>query len=121
MRQEIYDDPYRFTDWDQQLSGRCFVHICNSFVWREITGETPPSVPFTSKEYTNSGLPWFEFYSDGLTAVSGSKSLNVLKSVAQIGKEKKDIPLPENTSVTPENIKKLRQKLSANQVREGAF
>jgi hypothetical protein len=44
-----------------------------------------------------------------------------LKSVAELGKEKGDVPLPENESVTPETIVKLRRTLGKDEVREGRF
>ena len=44
-----------------------------------------------------------------------------LKSVVEMGKEKKDNPLPENESVVPERIVELRRRLERGQVREGAF
>jgi hypothetical protein len=47
--------------------------------------------------------------------------LNGLKSVVEMGKEKGDNPLPENESVDPDNIVKLRKGLKKGQVREGAF
>jgi hypothetical protein len=97
------------------------VHLANSLVWRAITGEAPPTVPFTATEYTRHGLPWFDYYSDNSTALKGSEKLKGLKSVVEMGKEKKDNPLPENESVTPENIVKLRKSLKKGQVREGRF
>ncbi|MDY6792647.1 MAG: hypothetical protein SWH54_15405 [Thermodesulfobacteriota bacterium] len=121
MRQEIYDDPFDLNDWDMDHKSRCFVHIANSLIWRTITGETPPTVPFTSKEYTKFGLPWFDYYSDNSTAIPGAEKLNGLTSVAEMGKKKGDVPLPENESVTPEHIVKLRGGLKKDQVREGRF
>jgi hypothetical protein len=121
MRQEIYEDPFDLNDWDIDQKSRCFVHIANSLVWRAITGEAPPTVPFTAKEYTQHGLPWFEYYSDNSVAVDGSEKLDGLKSVVEMGKEKKDNPLPENESVVPERIVELRRGLKRGQVREGAF
>jgi hypothetical protein len=118
MRQEIYEDPYRIGDWDLGHSGRCFVHITNSMVWRSITGENPPTTPPTSEEYTRAGLPWFEWYDDKNQALQGAGGLAGIKSVAQLGKEKGDVPLPENTAVDPENIIKLRKGLKPGQVRE---
>jgi len=41
--------------------------------------------------------------------------------VLQIGKEKGDVPLPENESVTPENVIGLVTDLAPGQVREGRF
>jgi len=121
MRQEIYEDPFKLSDWDLDQKSRCFVHLANSLVWRAIAGEAPPTVPFTSKEYTDHGLPWFDYYSDNSVAVEGSEKLGGLKSVVEMGKEKGDNPLPENESVTPGNIVKLRKGLKKGQVREGAY
>ena len=117
MHQEIYEDPYDFDDWDQNTSSRCFVHIANSLMWRAITGDNPPTVPFTAKEYTENGLPWFEYYDDNSASIDGSAVLSKLKSIIQKGNDKGENPLPENTSVNPENVKKI----SKDQVREGHF
>ncbi len=62
MKQEIYDDRYGLDAWDQRHSSRCFVTIANSAVWTAITGERPPTEPPTAKEYTEAGLPWFDYY-----------------------------------------------------------
>ena len=74
-----------------------------------------------AKEYTNHGLPWFDYYSDNSTALKGSDKLKGLKSVVEIGKEKGDNPLPENESVDPARVLKLRKGLKKGQVREGVF
>ena len=71
MRQEIYDDPYKLSDWDTEHTSRCFVHIANSMVWRAITGKQPPTVPPTAAEYSRRGLPWFEYYDDSAKAIVG--------------------------------------------------
>ncbi len=118
MRQEIYEDPFDFSDWERGTMSRCFIHIANSLVWRAITGKKPPTVPFTAKEYTNSGLPWFEYYNDKTPAVDGSSILKQMKSIIKKAKEKKDNPLPENESVKPDNIKIINKQ---DQVREGVF
>jgi len=116
MRQEIYSDPFDLNDWDLKATSRCFVHLANSMVWRAITGEVPPTVPFTSKEYTNAGLPWFDYYDDQAVALNGSDILGKLKSVFQMGNQKGEKPLPENESVKPEVVIKLKD--AKDQVRE---
>jgi len=121
MEQEIYDDPYDLDEWDMDSKSRCFVHISNSLVWRAITGDEPPTAPPTSKEYTNAGMPWFDYYSDGSNPLKGSKILKELKSIVNMGNEKGFIPLPENETVKHEVIIKLRKGLQKNQVREGRF
>ena len=119
MEQEIYDDPFDLKDWDLDQGSRCFIHLCNSLTWRAITDQEPPTVPPTSREYEQHGLPWFEYYDDTSSAVPGSKVLAKLKSVATLGKEKGDVPLPENQSVSPDKIVQLRKGLKKGQVREG--
>ncbi len=120
MRQTIYDDPYRGEEWDTESSRRCFIHLANSLVWRSITGASPPTTPPTSREYAQAGLPWFEHYGEG-KALEGSGVLKGLKSVLQMGKEKGDVPLPENQSVDPTHVVHLREGLARDQVREGTF
>lgn len=121
MRQEIYFDDFDLDVWDLRSSSRCFVHIANSLAWRAITGEAPPTVPPTSKSYEKAGIPWFDYYAEDGTAVAGSKVLSGMKSVLQMGKEKGDVPLPENDSVKPEKVVHLREGLRKGQVREGSF
>ena len=121
MRQEIYDDPYRLEDWDTRHRARCFVHIANSMTWRAITGSAPPTVPPTAKEYQDAGIPWFDYYSEGSQALDGSSILEKLKSVVKLGKEKGDVPLPDNESVEVGEVVALRKGLKKGQVREGVF
>lgn len=118
MRQKIYDDRYRLEDWDFRHSSRCFVHIANSVVWREITGQAPPTRPPTAKQYTQAGLPWFDLYDADRAAVEGAEELAGLNSVKAKGEGKGESPLPENESVDPGHVKMLRQGLREGQVRE---
>jgi hypothetical protein len=121
MRQEIYDDPFGLDVWDTSHSSRCFVHIANSLAWRAITGVHPPTTPPTAEEYTRRGLPWFEYYGGDAEVLTGSRKLGGLTSVAQMGKKKGDVPLPENESVDPQHVVHLREGLTKGQVREGRF
>jgi len=121
MKQEIFEDPFAFADWDATISSRCFVHIANSMVWESITGSRPPTPPQTAATYAAAGLPWFDYYDDNLRPVDGSSILAKLKSVVTMGREKRDVPLPENQSVTPSNVVELRRGLRRDQVREAAF
>jgi hypothetical protein len=120
MRQSIYDDRYPMEDWDLRVSSRCFIHIANSLVWRSVTGTDAPTVPPTSEEYTRAGLPWFDYYSER-PAVEGSGTLAKLKSIFTLGKEKGDVPLPENQPVETTRVVGLHEKPTPETVREGAF
>jgi hypothetical protein len=82
MRQHLYPDPHGLDTWDQDNCGRVFVHIVNSQLWREITGEPVPPTPVDARAYTNAGLPWFELYDDGLGDIPSSDVLANVKSVA---------------------------------------
>ncbi|HEX8246008.1 MAG TPA: hypothetical protein VF541_21010 [Longimicrobium sp.] len=121
MRQSIYDDHQKMEDWDLRVTSRCFVHIANSLVWRSITGQEPPTTPPTAEEYTRAGLPWFDYYAESRTAVEGSGTLAKLKSIFQLGKEKGDVPLPENQSVETTTVIALHEKPTPETVREGVF
>ncbi len=119
MKQEIYEDPYRFDEWDLRHASRCFVTIANSVTWKAITGEVPPTMPPTAAEYSKAGMPWFDYYGADLKALGGALNLQNLKSVASLGKEKWQNPLPENESVENENVLPIRAKRRSAEVREG--
>ncbi|HSU13726.1 hypothetical protein [Longimicrobium sp.] len=121
MRQSIYDDRYTMEDWDLRVTSRCFIHIANSLVWRSITGTEAPTAPPTAEAYTRAGLPWFDYYAENRTAVEGSGTLARLKSIFNLGKEKGDVPLPENQSVETTHVVGLKEKPTPETVREGTF
>ena len=71
MRQEVYEDSYGFGAWEKDVSSRCFVHILNSVQYLAVCGVEPPTIPPTAIEYTEAGLPWFDYYGGDLTALEG--------------------------------------------------
>ena len=99
MKQQIFEDPYSPEDWDMEQTSRCFVHLCDALLWREITGENPPQTPVTAREYQRARLPWFDFYRDDLAVLEGSKTLAGIKSVNTISQAKGDKALKGNESV----------------------
>lgn len=119
MKQEIYEDPYGLDAWDQRHPSRCFVTIANSAQWMAITGERPPIEPPTARDYTDAGLPWFDYYDAEVKAVSGSDVLKTLKSVKQTGEEKGEAPLPKNESIEVTRVISLGDT-RAREVREYA-
>ena len=72
MKQTIYTDSWGLDTWDEAATARTFVHIVNTELWREITGEQAPATPVTAREYQASGLPWFDLYDEALGGESGS-------------------------------------------------
>ena len=116
MKQEIYDDPYGIDAWDQEHPSRCFVRIVNSAQWMAITDEQPPTRPPNAKQYTEAGLPWFDYYGGDAEVISAAEKLSDIKSVAQIADEKGD-ELPGNETVEVDHVVRLRGSRT-NQVRE---
>jgi hypothetical protein len=86
-----------------------------------MTGQEPPTVPPTAKEYQRHGLPWFDYYDDQAKALEGSNILAGLKSVIQMGHDQGQVPLPENESVKTDRVINLGAKRPKDQVREGDF
>ena len=117
MRQDIYEDEFGMSEWDLNRSARCFVHLTNSEVWKAITGKNPPSLPLTARDYSDYGMPWFEYYSES-KPLPGAEILGKLKSITEMGKTKRIDPLPENESADPQNIVHIRKNMHQNQVRE---
>jgi hypothetical protein len=118
MRQEIYADPHGVDAWDTTRTRRCFIHLCNSLSWREITGDNPPYPPFTAREYQRARLPWFDYYRDDLAVLDGSPILQKVKSVAQIAATNGASPLPGEAPISPELIIQYGNTRRPDEVRE---
>ncbi len=117
MRQEIYEDEHGIDAWEKSVVSRCFVHIVNSVTLFKLTGCQPPGKPQTAQDYTDAGLPWFDYYEGDLEALKGAKKLAGLDSVAAVKLKKGEGFLPDNDPVTPAVVKKLNRSM----VREGVF
>ena len=116
MKQDIYDDHYGMDVWDQEHASRCFVTITNSVQWLDIIGEPPPTMPPTAKEYTEAGLPWFDYYGGDAKAISGTEKFKGIKSVAQIDADAGG-ESNENETLDVNHVIRLRGR-NGNQVRE---
>ena len=117
MRQEIYEDRHGFDAWDWSARSRCFVHILNSVQFLQVTGVEPPARPPTARDYTEAGLPWFEYYGGDLTALDGAKKLAGLDSVAARKLKQGEGVLPDNDPASPAVVKRV----GVTRVREGEF
>jgi hypothetical protein len=115
MRQEIYQDYHGIRAWDISIFSRCYVHITNSRIYHELTGNPPPTNTPTARDYTEAGLPWFDHYDEQAEALLGKPALANLDSVTAMGIKNNESPLPENESCDPKSIKNL------SIVREGKF
>jgi hypothetical protein len=110
MTQQIYDDPYGLDAWDQSVSSRCFVTLVDAVQWCEITGASPPTKPVTASDYTEAGLPWFDYYAADLGTLAGAAELTAVKSVTEMAQEKGDDPLGAQEAVDPKLVIKLGPK-----------
>lgn len=112
MFQEIYDDPHDFEAWDLRKTERCFLTLANANQWMSITGEEPPLSPQTAGDYTNAGLPWFEYYGGDKIAIDGANHLGKLKSMKHVQPTTgeniwpDDLPV-ENPKILPANKKEV--------------
>jgi hypothetical protein len=120
MKQEVFTDRHGIAKWDQTHSAKCFVHLLNSRQFEQVTGRRPPTQAPTAESYTRAGLPWYDYYAEGLRAVPGSDKLRKLDSVAALGNKKGEQPLPENAPVGIVNTITLAKK-APNEVRDGWF
>jgi hypothetical protein len=107
MDQKIYPDPYGLETWDLGAGARVFVHLVNSELWREITGEAPPPTPVTARSYAEAGLPWFDLYDEAAATISPASKLTGVKSVKQIDQAKSTLPLQDDAPVPVKQVKKL--------------
>lgn len=120
MVQKIYPDPHGIDTWDPDHTGRIFVHIVNSDLFREITGEAPPPTPVTAKEYRAAGLPWFALYDEAAPTLDPAEKLEKVKSIKEMDEQKSTVPLQDDDSVDPGPAKKLwLQMTKPFRVRDG--
>jgi len=109
MRQKIYDDTYGIDTWDISNTGRVYVHIVNSMMYREITGEEPPPTPISARDYARHGLPWFDLYDEAKTDLPASQTLAGVKSIKEMDGVKGFASQQDDSTVeVPSNlVKKL--------------
>lgn len=82
MEQEIYKDTYGLDTWKNNKGQRVFVHLINSKLWNQITGENLPSkavhLENAYKEY-----PWFK-YQTGEKEVKTPQVFKDLKTISEL-------------------------------------
>lgn len=106
MEQKIYPDPHGIDTWDTSASGRLYIHIVNSQMYEQITGEKPPASPITAQTYAQAGYPWYSVWDAEMGDVSSSKTLQGAKTVGQMDKkhgfsgQQDDSPVQETNIVS---------------------
>ena len=107
MSQEIYDDDYGLDAWDLSNRQRCFVMLANAQQWMSITKEEPPLSPISAAQYSEAGLPWFDYFDGDRKAIEGAKSLKQVKSIKSIADEKGDTAWPDEKSPKEYQVKTI--------------
>jgi hypothetical protein len=114
MKQKVYPDPHGLDAWDTTAPRiRVFVHIVNSELWQEITGEPAPPSPVTARAYADAGMPWFDLYDEHAPTLCPTSTLAQVQSVKTLDAQKSTLPLHDDDPVTPGPIKKLWTKVSS--------
>lgn len=86
IKQQILEDEYGIHSWDESARIALNIHIVNSEVFSEITGQPTPASPVTATAYLQMGIPWFQHYEESRRGVSAPKVFKKLLSVFQIDK-----------------------------------
>lgn len=123
MKQEIFEDTYGLDAWDVSKRQRTYVHLANSFAWEAITGYSPPPTPMTAEYYAKRGLPWYDFYMDGMPIQKGGDNLKTIKSVLALGFQKGLGVFPNNASIEipPEKVHTIKGEAPKDAVRDGRW
>jgi hypothetical protein len=119
MKQKIYPDPHGLDTWDPENHGRVYVHIVNSMMYREITGNEPPPTPVTAKTYAQHGLPWFDLYDDKLGDLPAPDSLKKVKSTKEMDEQKGFTPQQDDEPVEIPDDKVIKYKMDDEEVKDG--
>jgi hypothetical protein len=119
VNQEIFEDEWLLSDWDQRSGQRCFIAMLNGDDWQRVSGEPIPGSPISAKTYSSAGLPWFDYYADR-PAVAGSERLAELTGISAHAEARGD-DIPEiNDPVAVSRVVKL-SKSERGRVRNGLF
>lgn len=81
VRQAVYKDQYGIAAWDQSTSTSIRIHILDPSQFTALTGLPPPGRSLSAAEYSERGLPWFEWYDDKHSDLPPSEVLAQLKRV----------------------------------------
>jgi len=103
MAQKIYPDPHGIGTWDQEASGRLFVHIVNAEMYELITGEKCPPMPISAQEYAGNWFKLNDFSANTLKApvdFQGVKTVGQKDAIHGFVGQQNDSPTIEKTVIT---------------------
>ena len=123
MKQAIYPDPHGIDTWDLGQGGRLYVHLVNSQMYEQITGEKPPASPISAQTYAQHGYPWFDLWDERLGDVQASGTLASVKSIGQVDKDKGMEGQQDDSPVEEKNVVKyhVAPPVDPSVVRDGTW
>lgn len=107
MTQAIYPDPHGVGTWDERNTGEVIIHIVNSEQYRAITGIAPPPTPVDAAEYTSHGYPWYKLYDEEKGDIAASDTLQKVRSVQELDREKGSTQDDAGFAVLEEQIRQI--------------
>jgi len=109
IEQAIKKDPYGVDKFDTTKTGKLFIHIVNSVMFKQITGQAPPDTPIDAASYTRQGYPWFSTYEeDAGKDIKPQEELAEIKTIAEID-QLKEITGQQNDSTIPIHGNQVKQ------------
>ena len=121
MKQDIYPDEHGIDTWNEKSFGRVYVHIVNSMMYREITGEEAPATPVSARSYNDYGLPWFDLYDEGKGGLQPSQILKGVKTVKEMDKKKGFKPQQDDEGIDIPDEQIVKLKAEPNLVQDGSW
>jgi hypothetical protein len=108
LRERILADPFGIDCWDQSARTRCFFSLIDAAEWSSITDTPPPTAPFTPADYEREGLPWFEYYDDGLPASGSASDAAEVRSIRDIDAASELRGPGFDETIEPRDVRRLR-------------
>ncbi|MCX7645667.1 MAG: hypothetical protein N2Z62_10285 [Rhodobacteraceae bacterium] len=100
MHQRTKKDQFAPEDWDVAAAQRVFVTLIHAKDWESITGNPPPTLPPTARDYAKAGLPWFECYgADRPPSQRASGLFGRIRSLGALFRARNGRPQPESEEV----------------------
>ncbi len=121
MKQKIYPDKYGIKTWDQNVTGRLFVHLLDPRYYAQVTGESLPSTPVDAHTYSKYGMPWFDLYDEDQGDLLPSSILQKVSSVSELEGHKRSSVNPPEVTIDIAGQQILKLHLEPESVKDGKW
>ncbi|MCX6982874.1 MAG: hypothetical protein NTV08_19295 [Verrucomicrobia bacterium] len=110
IEQQIHEDTYGTESWDESAIREIPIHIVNSAVYEQITGQKAPSSPITVESYQKHKIPWYSDYEEKGRAVAPAGIFKRILSIGRIDRNRgvaSAEPSPKR-EIHPDEIVRIR-------------